>query len=200
VAEQLRGIDMEPSKRRDGVAPGSAPDVVARVEKAIRSGFNHNRDIDCHENSFEQLMSDIMHCVRAALFETPKSEPNLEPSNLFDVESVSTDDTDFNRIRDLAFLAIRKHVPCDKPPLIYGCERAECICAEAACDVAGAVSYALSAELARVRREALEEAAKVADAEASRYPDYDQFSHQAAALNSATQIAHAIRALGSPKP
>jgi len=49
--------------------------------------------------------------------------------------------------------------------------------------------------LRTVRRETLEEAAKVADAEASRYPDYDRFSHQAAALNSATQIAQAIRSL-----
>lgn len=36
------------------------------LERAIRSGFNHNTDIDSHENSFDQLMSDIMHCVRAA--------------------------------------------------------------------------------------------------------------------------------------
>lgn len=75
--------------------------------------------------------------------------PDLAPA--FDINDPA--DTEFNRIRDLAFLAIRKHVPCDKPPLIYGCERAECICAEAACDVAGAVSDALSAEWRRVIEE-----------------------------------------------
>lgn len=81
--------------------------------------------------------------------------PDLAPA--FDINDPA--DTEFNRIRDLAFLAIRKHVPCDKPPLIYGCERAECICAEAACDVAGAVSDALSAERARV----IEECARLAE-------------------------------------
>jgi hypothetical protein len=198
VAEQLRGIDMEPSKRRDGVAPGSVQTSLAgQVPGGRPPNFPHTSSCNCDE-----CTGDPQPTARgdAPTFETPKSEPNLKPSNLFDVESVSTDDTDFNRIRDLAFLAIRKHVPCDKPPLIYGCERAECICAEAACDVAGAVSYALSTERAQVRREALEEAAKMADVEASRYPDYDRSSHQAAALNSATQIAHAIRALGLPKP
>ena len=61
-------------------------------------------------------------------------------------------------------------------------------------------SLATVAEALRtVRRETLEEAARVADAETSRYPDYDRSSHQAAALNSATQIAQAIRSLSEDK-
>lgn len=62
---------------------------------------------------------------------------------------------------------------------------------QAGCGCADAIAEALRT----VRRETLEEAARVADAEASRYPDYDRVSHQAAALNSATQIAQAIRSL-----
>jgi LmbE family N-acetylglucosaminyl deacetylase len=61
------------------------------------------------------------------------------------------------------------------------------------------VSAVVQSALSGNRKETLEEAARVADAEASRYPDYDRSSHQAAALNSATQIAQAIRSLSEDK-
>jgi hypothetical protein len=45
-------------------------------------------------------------------------------------------DNEYARVRDISFDAIRKHVPCDKPPMSYGCERAHCVCADAACEIA----------------------------------------------------------------
>lgn len=58
-----------------------------------------------------------------------------------DDKDKSPADLEFERLRNEIVEICKKHVPCDRPPLMYGCERCECICAEIACEVAGMIAY-----------------------------------------------------------
>jgi hypothetical protein len=65
VATRVRSV-LFPDQEGDGRVASPSP-TEERLRQAIRRGVSHWTDLDENERSLDQLVSDIMHCTRAAL-------------------------------------------------------------------------------------------------------------------------------------